>query len=714
MIISVIFILLFVLLLAGAVLVPKIDGKMNVIKAAVMGIMAVFCYQSVFAFAFNLIGIPVNLKSICIPMAAAAILLWGMIIKKKKVQRVFVRITDIAVLVLLAGIVIAVSMHIFTTHLRLSYINTDPANHFNDAMVIVKQGVLGKHIYFSAFINAMFIEIFSPVLIVSKYYKAFILADIFMHVLEVWMCYVLMITISEKKVVRIFAPVFALGYFWGYPAYSYMTGGFVYWSTGVMVLILLIYALLLLERYPKQYRYSGGLFLLALYANTCCNALFIPVNSAAVIMALFVLAIRKKKLNWKMVAGFLFVTVIAAAAAIFLFFDKWGGSFEKMITYVSKSGAMYHSMYADLIFFLPALFVVLFYVFAKRKYSMTIPVMAVCMILCTCVMYGFLINEKMSYYYYYKIYYNLWLFGWLLCVMAIDVLTDTGQMAGFYAYMGMIGMLALLTFTNYDMNMCKFNVGYNEESVPRHLFSLYWYNMDTVQKDYEEYTIPVELMDVMSYATDELDDEKIPALVSNDNVFYWFDGMRGQNTRKYKLYDRELMDVLVKMDKHDITKILVDKEDECYQQYESYFSLCKVVYENERAAILTFPGKSWCKILPYANGYDEGKLELYAYVKKNLKGKKVPLMASKESCLDFVIYRQKTKKKSTKCYTWNFNPKENLDNLNELGIQYITVLYDDSYYQENKYYLDQQKTVFENKSGKVIKCVGDSFSTEYK
>ena len=150
MIISVIFILLFVLLLAGAVLVPKIDGKMNVIKAAVMGIMAVFCYQSVFAFAFNLIGIPVNLKSICIPMAAAAILLWGMIIKKKKVQRVFVRITDIAVLVLLAGIVIAVSMHIFTTHLRLSYINTDPANHFNDAMVIVKQGVLGKHIYFSA------------------------------------------------------------------------------------------------------------------------------------------------------------------------------------------------------------------------------------------------------------------------------------------------------------------------------------------------------------------------------------------------------------------------------------------------------------------------------------------------------------------------------------------------------------------------------------
>ena len=147
-------------------------------------------------------------------------------------QRIFVRITDIAVLAVLAGIVIAVSLHMFTPYLRLSYINSDPANHFNDAMVIVKQGVLGKHIYFSAFVNAMFIEIFSPILIVSKYYKAFILSDIFMHVLEVWMCYVLMLTVSEKKIVRIFAPVFALGYFWGYPAYSYMTGGFVlleYW-----------------------------------------------------------------------------------------------------------------------------------------------------------------------------------------------------------------------------------------------------------------------------------------------------------------------------------------------------------------------------------------------------------------------------------------------------------------------------------------------------
>ena len=126
--------------------------------------------------------------------------------------------------------------------------------------------------------------------------------------------------------------------------------------------------------------------------------------------------------------------------------------------------------------------------------------MALFMVVCTCVMYGFLINHMMSFYYYFKIYYNLWLFGWLLCVMAADILADEKQLAGFYAYVGFIGILALFTFTNYDMNMWEFDPGYNEASVPKHFLAIYWNNLDTSQKDYGEYTILPDLMEVMSYA----------------------------------------------------------------------------------------------------------------------------------------------------------------------------------------------------------------------
>lgn len=716
MIISVLFIILFLLCLSGAVLLPKTEAKINGTKALVMGTMAVFCYQALLAFIYDKIGIDVGIESTCVSMAAAVLVLWGIILKKRKVQRLFFRITDIAALVLLAAVVLAISLHMFTPNLRLSYVNTDPANHFNMAMSIVKNGVIEDSIYFSAFVDAMFIELFAPLLSLAKYYKAFIAADIFMHVLEIWMFYVLVLTVSDKKVLRVFAPVFALGYFFGYPAYSYMTGGFVYWGIGGMILILMVYALILLERHPRLWRYTVPLLLLAAYANSCCNTLFVPVNYAALFLALIALGLTKwrKKLNWKIVLGFAAVLLLAVLAFAFLAWDKWGGSFERVIEHVSKSGAMYRSMYSDLVFFLPAAFVVFYFALVKREYSKTVSLMAICMVVCACVMYAFIYNHMMSFYYYYKIYYNLWMFGWILAAMALDILADKRQMAGAYSYMGMIGVIAVLTFTNYDMNMWKFDANYNGDYAPKHLFSLYWYNLDTLQKDYEEYTMPVELMDVFAYATEELDDALIPPLVENDNYFYWFDGMRAQNTRGYKPFGRELMDILVKMDRNDITKILVDKEDGFYQEYESYFSLCKVVYENERAAILTCPGESWTKILDSVEGYSKEKLKLYNYVKKNLEDERVPMMASKDACVDYVIYRRRTGQKSTDCYTWNFNPRENLDNLNELGIRYVLLFYDDAFYLQNQVYFDSQETVFETEAGKIVRCIGDSWSTEYQ
>lgn len=53
MIISVIFVLLFLAFLMGIILVPKIDGKINMIKVAVMGIMAIFCISRFGRSCFN-------------------------------------------------------------------------------------------------------------------------------------------------------------------------------------------------------------------------------------------------------------------------------------------------------------------------------------------------------------------------------------------------------------------------------------------------------------------------------------------------------------------------------------------------------------------------------------------------------------------------------------------------------------------------------------
>lgn len=340
--------------------------------------------------------------------------------------------------------------------------------------------------------------------------------------------------------------------------------------------------------------------------------------------------------------------------------------------------------------------------------------MSVCMIACTVAMYWFLYNEMMSLYYYYKIYYNLWLFAWLLVVMAFHIMIHKNQLPSFFSYMSMIAMIAVLTFTNYDVKMWERMENYNDYQVPKHFFPLYWTNMETLQAGYEEYIMPEEILDVFSYTAEQMGDEKIPALVANEDYFYWHDGMRAQNTRSYRAFRNELMDILRKMDKNGIKHIVIDKEDEVYQNYQNYFKLCKVVYENPRAAVLTYAGESWCDILSVLPEYSEGKLELYSYIKKNLKEERVPLMAEKASCVDYVIYREKTKKKCNDCYPWNYSPKENLDNLNELGIKYVLLLHEDAFYQQNQAYFDAQEIVFENEAGKIVRCIGNSWMTEYE
>lgn len=716
MILTSMFIILFILCVAGLLLYPKTERGINGCKAIIMGIMAIFCYQALMAFIYNKIGIRVSLKSTAVSMVIADVLLWFQIFRKKKIQKVFWRLSDVLSLVLLAAFVLAISYHLFSYWMRLSYANSDPANHFKFAMTVLKTGKV-ESIYFSAFIDAMFIELLSPFLALAKYYKAFIVADIFMHIMEICMFYVLLLTISDKKIVRILAPFLSICYFFGYPAYSYMTGGFVYWSNGVMILILIIYALLLLERYPDLRKSSAILLFLAAYANSCCNKLFIPVNYFALFAALAVLIIKNrkhainKKLFWGIVAGI----IAAASIVVIVFWNSWGGSLKNMIEYVSVPGGIYRSMYADLIFFVPAMILVFYFVFIKREYSKTISLMSICMILCTVGMYIFWYHYLMSTYYYYKIYYNLWLFGWLLAIMALDIMADKKQLIGFFSYGGMVVAIGVLTLTNYDFHMWHHNVDYNGSYATKQLFSLYRYNMDSLLTDYEkEYSISSQVLDVFGYSTENYWDEFVPIASSDVNLTYWYDGMKAQDSKEFHGDVYELMDIVRRLDEYGITKIAVYKEDSFYAAYQAYFENCVPVYENEEAAILTYSGNSWADVHAVIPDYSQEKQELFTYVADSLADQDVPLLAEQSSFYDFIEYQNITGKTYPDFYSWKYNPKENLDNLNEHGVQYIVLLQEDGFYQNNAAYFDTQETVFENAAGKIVKCNGNKWSTEYK
>lgn len=703
-VISIAYVLLFCIGIAGGLLYPKTSYRLNGVKMLVMGVMAIFCYQVFMAQIIKLCGVRVDIKSTCFSMLIMDIALWLRIISKKKVQKLFWRLSDIISIIAIISIVCAISIHLFTTDILLRYKNIDAASHFSFAMNIVQSGEI-YNIYFSAFIDAMFIELFAPVLATVQYYKAFILADIFMHILEICMFYVLAITISDRKSVRIAAPVFSVAYFLGYPAYSYMTGNFVYWSNGVMILMFIIYSLLLWEKRPELKKYAVILLALGTYANCCCNKLFVVINSGAVLVTVLILLLSKGKVIRKRIflIGVVIVGIVAVVGGVW-YVQLWGDSLKDIINLLLGNGGIYRSMYADLIFLLPACFLVVYYVCMKKYQLKTICTMSLYMVLCTVAMYVLWYNYLLSTYYYYKIYYNLWLLGWLLCVVALDIMDGEGQLPAAVAYGGMIVVIGVITFSDYDAKMLEYNEQYNASYATSELFPLYRLNANDLSEDYEKYRMSDLILDVFNYAIEECEEEYVPIVVSDLTTKMWYDSLKGVDSTYYNIDERALPDILTSLSANGVEKILVVK-DESYVCYKDYFDRCVPIYENDDAAIYTFPGVSFADLWSMELANDIGKEQIFGYIRDYMPNEDVPLVAAKSSYLDFIMYYNYMGKSACEYYMPNDELQECLDKLNKNNVEYIAVLYGDEYYQGNQAYFDNQEIVYENESGKIIKCI---------
>lgn len=599
MFISVITVVLFLAGVLGLLLFPKTKGRLNGVKMIVMGTMAVFCYLALLAAIYNKVGIFVGLPSACVSLGILNAALWGGIIRHKKVQRLFWRWGDVIGLVLTGAFVVGIAIHIFTAELALRYWNVDAASHFLYANRIVERGSFTSQIYFSAFVDAFFIQLLAPMLAPILYFKAFIVADIFMHMLEMWMFYCLVLTIGKQKITRILAPVLAIGYFFGYPAYSFLTGHFVYWSTGVMIFILMIYALVLIEKHKGLLKYSIPLLLLAAYANTCCNKLFVPVNTFAlfaVVFMIFVSKQRDRKSKRRLVGGAALIAVAAIlAAAVYLL--VWGENLSEAFEKLLVPGGIYSAMYADMIFFLPALFFVVYQVFWKKEQHHTVAVVSVSMAAVTVGMYVMWYMHLMSVYYYYKIYYNLWLCGWLLIAAALEIMAQRKHLPAFFSYFGMAALICFITLSDYDVKTAKVHKDYNGYYATTQMFPIYRFNMDSLRMDYKKFLVSDKTLEVYRYVLEDMKDDDVRLISSSIDTRRWHDAIdqTHKKARDISSYSN-FMELLKYLEKKDVYAVIVQKGEPEYQIYKDYFDRCGRVYENEDAAVLTPAGDSWLAV----------------------------------------------------------------------------------------------------------------------
>lgn len=650
---SIIYMILFLGCLGGILYYPKAKGRMNGVKSIVMGSMAICCYQALASWLLDLVHIKVGLASIGVMTLLLAVFLWGGIWKKKQWQQLFWRVSDVVSLLVLMVFVLIISVHLFGADLQLQYETAEAASYFTDLMRIVREGTL-EGTYFSQLMGALWVELLSPILPESMYFQAFILSDISMRVLEVSMLYVLIVTISDKKIVRYGAPVFCIAYFWGYPAYSYLSESYLAWSNGVMIFMLMLYVILLMEKCRISYRLGGGLLVAGVLVGLGCDRLF--------------------------VAG------------------------------VSRMGEheIYASMYGDLIFFVPVLLYVLYYVFWKKKKAWTIAVASTIAVLCTVISYIFWYHNVMPQEHYYKLYYYLWVLGWLLVAAAFDIAAETGELVECFSYGGMIVVLAYIVLSNYDERMILNTYHTDGDYTTKNFFSLYRYNADAMLVDYEEYQVPEDALAGYEYALGQ-QEQLIPILTEDTTTEMWYDALSGEDSSSYSLSQNGLPEVLTMLDENEIQMVVVRKDRSEYSEYQNYFDRCEAAFENEDVAVYSKPRTSWRDVYDIEAAEYADKVELYTYVKDELAGEMVPLMARKPACVDFILYEDMTGNNSGEYYTWNYGERENIENLNAHGVKYVILLKEDAYYQANHGYYEGQDIVFENEAGIVVRCAGEEW-----
>ena len=402
MLYSFIFVFLFLALCMGILLFPKAEFCINVVHRLPIVIIAIICMEAVGAAFLQILGFDIDIKSSSIILLLINTIIWYCVVKKGNIQKLVCPWKDIVLVLLSMTIVIIESYHMFSGDLRLSYLNDDAQSFFSMAMSVVRNKRIDG-VYFNAYINALFIEVAAPWLPVVEYYKAFIVGDICMHLLEVWMFFSLINSFCKEKMTYYLSPIICALYFLGYPTFSFMRGNFVYWSTGGILFLFIAFALVGLERVWKYRCYYFVLLALGVYGSVVCNKLYAIINPICAISMVLIIYVRKKKIHVPIIKIIVLLGISSVIMAA-CFQERLYSLLMAISKQLTIDGFTYRALYQDFIYFIPVLVISFIYVYIKKERDKLICNLEVIILGFTVGMYWLFFKGYVSGYYYYKLY----------------------------------------------------------------------------------------------------------------------------------------------------------------------------------------------------------------------------------------------------------------------------------------------------------------------
>lgn len=434
-------------------LIHKTEKKQNVIVWMAISAILVLCYNIFICVICTFINILCILQNLSICNVIAITLLLVILLKNKKVQKYYIKISDIIFGVLLLILVIFIAYKQYGYPTNIKYKTTDGSSHyffatkFYENQTLLYKQITGTSLGVAnldfrlpgAYINeGILFRIFDGIVSKINLFIIFDLAVLYMSGILVF--YLLKAYAKENKKLHILAAIFSIIYMLGYQLNS-MQYGYVYLS---LALDIILAFLLLMEKCEKE-KISNKIALpilsLISFGIFFLYAYFIPIIYISIIINIIIKARRKKEkiLSEQNIIKVLMLIInpLILGVTYFIILPLTKG-IETEISTIILEGAIYKNYITNLLPFI-IIFILRIVSLIKNKNKENKQGFSTILFMLSIIfaIILFIGNklEKVSQYYFFKAYYIIWPLAIINAYIALsEILEDKDRILKIVTY----------------------------------------------------------------------------------------------------------------------------------------------------------------------------------------------------------------------------------------------------------------------------------------
>lgn len=555
---------------------------------SVLSFLITISMGSVAAGLISPLHIPVNIYSMAVIYLLIAVLVGWWIRKEGMKQEYIWEKYDFIVLILTTIAVAAISLKIFSPQLWYCYYNSDAGLHLKEATAIVRSQKV-TNMYFLHLQNAMFVEMIQPFVRIADWYKGYILGDCFFLWLETLFFAAMIRRFAKTKGSKVFAIFLMVCYFMGYPFFSYYYS-FGYWAVGSMMVGFVAITLRLYEEAYVERKYSVFMLMLGCFGVMTSYMMFAPVTFVAAFVYLMIVAKREGKIftvkNVLLALKvFLLPTVMGLYYCLYGFFISSGTSITGAL---GNAGGIYTELYMDFFWVIFPVLFMLAYTLKKRRFTPDV-IFFLAFFGFTGVMLFLTLTHHVSTYYYYKTYYPLWMFCWVLTAKAASVMLQEAKET-LIAYCALVAMFVVLCYGGVEYKIVTSTERITGAMHSTEFFTLYQYDWSFITRGHQG--LDNSVFDLFQYVADNLSEEKMVPLMTEENDYgqtYLYEGVSGYDFPdfyEWRHTKKELKQAYYDWDVHYAVLMKGTQFEELHGKDVLGKKAVKILFENEAGYIL--------------------------------------------------------------------------------------------------------------------------------